>query len=174
MFKLREKETADKIVAKLKAMKLNIKLMHVCGTHQDTLVKFGLDGLFKSVGVEIIQGPGCPVCVTAPKEIEEIIELARAGKTVAVFGDMVRVPGISGSLDKVKSEGGSVKVIYGSMDAVRFAKESPDTDIVFPGIGFETTIPTTSSILEAGVPDNFYVISCHKLVPPALKALIIP
>ena len=97
-FRLRDKELADTIYQKLKKMNLNIRLMHVCGTHQDTLVRFGLEENLANVGVEIRQGPGCPVCVTTPKEIEEAILLSTKGKKLVVFGDMVKVPGASGSL----------------------------------------------------------------------------
>ncbi|MCG2825124.1 MAG: hydrogenase formation protein HypD, partial [Thermoplasmatales archaeon] len=98
MFRYRDKKISEKIVSKLKEMNLNIRLMHVCGTHQDTLVRFGLDDLLKNAGVEIKQGPGCPVCVTTPKEIEEAMLLARKDKIITVFGDMVNVPGRKYSL----------------------------------------------------------------------------
>lgn len=171
MFELRDKETAAKIIDKLKAMDLNIRLMHVCGTHQDTLVKFGLEPMLKKTGVEIRQGPGCPVCVTTPKEIEELFALARAGHTIAVYGDMMKVPGPSGNLDKARSEGGDINIVYGINEAVKLANER-DNDVVFMGVGFETTIPSVASTLLAGCPDNLSILSCHRTVPNALKAII--
>ena len=93
VFRFRDKATADKIICLLKEMRLNIRLMHVCGTHQDTLVHYGLDSLFKECGVTVRQGPGCPVCVTTMREYEEAAALARRGVTVTTFGDASKVPG---------------------------------------------------------------------------------
>ena len=93
MFRYRDGRLANRIIEKLKALNLNLRLMHVCGTHQDTLVRFGLNSMLKEAGIEVRPGPGCPVCVTTPKEIEEAIILARKGKVIATFGDMFRVPG---------------------------------------------------------------------------------
>ena len=91
MFSLNDKKLADDIISKIKKSKVKLKFMHVCGTHQDTLVKNGLDFILKKCGIEITQGPGCPVCVTTPKEIEEMLLLARKGKTIASFGDMMNM-----------------------------------------------------------------------------------
>ncbi len=158
------------ILDKLESMKLKLTLMHVCGTHQDTLIRFGLDTEFRRVGIDIRQGPGCPVCVTPPVEIEEILALARAGKTVAVFGDVMKVPGQKGSLNDAKAAGADVRVVFGIDDAVALARKIKK-DVVFMGIGFETTAPTTASALLANPPDNFSVLSCHRTVPPALEAI---
>jgi hydrogenase expression/formation protein HypD len=151
-------------------MDLELTLMHVCGTHQDTLIRFGLDGEFRRVGVDIRQGPGCPVCVTPPGEIEEVLALARAGITVAVFGDVMKVPGEKGCLNDARAEGADVRVVFGIDDAVKLASNSRK-DVVFMGIGFETTAPTTASALLADPPENFSVLSCHRTVPPALEAI---
>jgi hydrogenase expression/formation protein HypD len=170
MFRLRDKEVSRKIMGELEKMSLEITLMHVCGTHQDTLIRFGLDGEFKRVGIDIRQGPGCPVCVTPPEEIEQALELARKGVTVAAFGDLMRVPGREQSLNDIKAEGGDVRIVFGVDDAVEMARGS-DNDVVFAGIGFETTAPTTAAALLADPPDNFSVLSFHRVVPPALKAI---
>lgn len=170
MFRLRDKEMSRAILDKLRAMALDLTLMHVCGTHQDTLVRFGLDSEFKRVGIDIRQGPGCPVCVTTPREIEEVLALARAGITVAVFGDVMKVPGATGSLNEVKAEGADVRVVFGVDDAVSLARRV-QKDVVFMGIGFETTAPTTASALLSSPPPNFSVLSCHRTVPPALAAI---
>src|SRR5512136_1581742 len=121
--------------------------MHVCGTHQDTLVKNGLDSLLKKCGIEIGQGPGCPVCVTTPREIEEMILLAKKGKIVASFGDMINVPGEEYSLRCMKEEGFDVRTVYGIEDSIEIAKNNPDKDVVFMAVGFETTAPTTASVI---------------------------
>lgn len=161
---------SKKILDKLDAMDLKMTFMHVCGTHQDTLVRFGLDSEFRRVGVDIRQGPGCPVCVTPQVEVEEILAIARSGVTVASFGDVMKVPGESGSLNDAKTEGADVRIVFGVDDAVRLATRSKK-DVVFMGIGFETTAPTTAAALLAEPPSNFSVLSCHRTVPPALEAI---
>ena len=130
MFSLKDKKLADNIISKIKKEKVNLKFMHVCGTHQDTLVKNGLDSLLKSCGIEIIQGPGCPVCVTTPKEIEEMLFIACSGKIVTTFGDMMNVPGEKKSLRSIKAEGYDVRTVYGIEDAVEIAIKNPDRDML--------------------------------------------
>ena len=172
MFSLKDKKLAKDIVSKIKKLDLNLKFMHVCGTHQDTLVKHGLDILLKDCGIEIGQGPGCPVCVTTPKEIEEILLLARSGKTVTSFGDMIKVPGEKYSLQNMRTEGYDIKTVYGIEDAVDFAKKNMDKDVVFMAVGFETTAPTTASVLLKNPPSNFSILCCHRTIPNALKAIV--
>ncbi len=170
MFRLRDKEMSRKIMQKLEGMDLKLTLMHVCGTHQDTLIRFGLDSEFRRVGIDIRQGPGCPVCVTPPREIEEILALAKAGLTIAAFGDVMKVPGQKGSLNDAKAEGADVRIVFGVDDAVALARRS-QKEVVFMGIGFETTAPTVASALLSDPPPNFSVLSCHRTVPPALEAI---
>ncbi len=170
MYRLRDRETSRKVMDRLEAMGLDLTVMHVCGTHQDTLMRFGLDTEFKRVGVDIRQGPGCPVCVTPPKEVEEMLALARAGVTVAAFGDMMRVPGESGTLNDAKAEGADVHIVFGVDDAVALARRT-GKDVAFMGIGFETTAPTIASAVRSDPPPNFSVLSCHRTVPPALAAI---
>lgn len=170
MFKYRDNETAQKILRSIKEIGGEYKFMHVCGTHQDTMVRFGLEELLRDVGVEIRQGPGCPVCVTTSREIADGITLARAGKTICVFGDMIKVPTTIGSLDTAKADGCDVRIVYSIEDAVRMAEEQ-DNNVVFMSVGFETTAPTTAVPLKKGVPENFSVYSCHRIVPPALEAI---
>lgn len=172
MFSLKDKKLAEDIVSKIKAADMNLKFMHVCGTHQDTLVKHGLGFLLKKCGIEIIQGPGCPVCVTSPREIEEMLLLAKSGKIVTSFGDMMNVPGESESLRSMKEEGCDVRTVYGIEDSVEIAKKNPDKEVVFMGVGFETTTPATASVILNNPPDNFTVLCCHRTVPLALKAII--
>jgi hydrogenase expression/formation protein HypD len=172
MFSLKDKHLADQIVADIQKAHVHLKFMHVCGTHQDTLVKNGLDILFRQCGIEIGQGPGCPVCVTTPKEIEEALALAREGKTIASFGDMIRVPGATGSLQQLRAEGCDIKTVYSIEDAVLFAEKNKEKEVVFMAAGFETTAPTTASVLLRDPLMNFSVLSCHRMIPPALHAIV--
>ena len=172
MFSMRDKELAETIISKIKNEKVDLKFMHVCGTHQDTLVKNGLDSLLRKCGIEIIQGPGCPVCVTTQKEIEEMLLLARSGKIVTSFGDMMNVPGEKDSLRSMKAEGCDVRTVYGIEDAVKFAEGNPKKDVVFMAVGFETTAPTTASVILSNPPDNFSILCCHRTIPNALKAIV--
>lgn len=171
MYRYRDRRLAEKVVDRLKAMELDICIMHVCGTHQDTLIRYGLDALLEKCGVDIRQGPGCPVCVTTPREIEEGITLAEKGKTLATFGDMVRVPGRRKSLADVRAEGHDLRVVYSIEDAVSLARET-GKEVVFMAIGFETTAPSTASMILAEPPENFSALTCHRYIPPALRALI--
>ncbi len=168
MISLRNKEMADRIMEKLRDLNLPLKIMHVCGTHQDTIVKYGIDEMLKKYGIELIEGPGCPVCVTTPSEIMKAITLAKEGYTVATFGDMMKVPAGGESLEKVRAEGGDIRIVYGIDDALKMAEER---EVIFIGVGFETTAPSTAvTILRR--PKNFRVLSCHRYVPPALDALL--
>jgi hydrogenase expression/formation protein HypD len=172
VFSLRDKHLADDIIAQIKKAQVHLKLMHVCGTHQDTLMKHGLDVLLRTCDVEVGQGPGCPVCVTTPREIEEMLVLAKKGKTVATFGDMTRVPGETTSLQQMKTQGGDVRTVYSIDDAVLLAEQHKDKEVVFMAVGFETTAPTTASVLLHDPPSNFSVLSCHRMIPPALQAIL--
>jgi hydrogenase expression/formation protein HypD len=172
MFELKDKALARDILSKLKKLDRKFRFMHVCGTHQDTLVKSGLEPLLLECNIEIGQGPGCPVCVTTPKEIEQMILLAQKGKIVSSFGDMMRVPGEKYSLQSMKTEGCDVRTVYSIEDAVDLARQKPNQEVVFMAVGFETTAPTTASVLLSDPPTNFSVLSCHRLIPPALQALL--
>jgi hydrogenase expression/formation protein HypD len=169
--RFRDRAVANKVVQRIKELNLKIQVMHVCGTHQDTIVKYGLDSLLEECGVTVRQGPGCPVCVTTQKEIEEGIRLAETGKIVATYGDMVRVPGERRSLMDVRATGGKVQVVYSIQDAVSLAEKTKD-DVVFIAVGFETTAPSTAVTLLEEPPSNFSVLNCHRYVPPALYALL--
>jgi hydrogenase expression/formation protein HypD len=172
VFSLKDKKLARTIVDKLKKINVNLKFMHVCGTHQDTLVKNGLDILFKECGIKIIQGPGCPVCVTTQREIEEMLILAKKDKIIATFGDMINVPGEKQSLLNIKTEGHEIKTVYSIDDAVLIAENNKDKNVVFIAVGFETTAPTTASVLLNEPLDNFSILCCHRTIPNALKALL--
>ena len=172
MFKYRDEETAKKILDGIKNMGVEAKFMHICGTHQDTIVRFGLEQMLNDVGIEIAQGPGCPVCVTTSQEIADAITLARNGVTVTAFGDLMRVPTTIGSLFQAKSEGADVRIVYSIDDAVQMARDQPDKPLVFVGVGFETTAPSTCVPLHKDrCPENFSVYSCHRICPPVLKTI---
>ncbi len=169
---LKDREMARKIVDSIRRLGGNITVMHVCGTHQDTLVRYGLEPMLSKVGVTIRQGPGCPVCVTTPKEIEIAIRIARSGAIITSFGDMIRVPGKDRTLSQVRAEGGDIRIVYSVTDSLDIAKNNPEREVVFLGIGFETTAPTTSALLmRDDLPENLSVLSYHRTVPPALKFL---
>ena len=152
-----------------------VQIMEVCGTHTVAIFRHGLRGLLPPQ-VRLLSGPGCPVCVTPNGEIDKAIALARNPRVIlATFGDMMKVPGSYSSLAEAKARGGNIKVVYSAMEALEIAQGNPAKAVVFFGVGFETTAPTTAaSILEAqrrGL-KNFFFLSVHKLVPPAMKALL--
>jgi hydrogenase expression/formation protein HypD len=172
VFSLKDKNLAREIIVKIKKLDVNYKFMHVCGTHQDTLIKHGLDELLKGCGIEIGQGPGCPVCVTTQKEIEEMLLLGQKGRILTTFGDMINVPGEKQSLQSMRTKGYDVRTVYGIDDAVSIAESNKDKDVVFMAVGFETTSQTTASILLKNPPRNFSILCCHRTIPHALKALL--
>ncbi|MBO8127737.1 MAG: hydrogenase formation protein HypD [Peptococcaceae bacterium] len=149
--------------------------MEVCGTHTMAISKAGLRSLLDGL-VELRSGPGCPVCVTDYQDIDRMVAFSRLpGVTLGTFGDMVRVPGSTTSLEKEKAAGADVRVFYSPADAVQWAADHPEKELVFLGVGFETTAPTIAlSLMQAqaqGV-KNFSIYSAHKIVPPAMHALI--
>jgi len=152
-----------------------VRLMEVCGTHTVALFRSGVRSLLPE-NLRLVSGPGCPVCVTSQGYIDAACGLAgRAGVTICTYGDMVRVPGRHGGLEQRRAEGADVLVVYSARDAVRHAAAHPDRQVVFLGVGFETTAPATAAaVLEAQARglENFTVLSGHKLVIPAMEALL--
>jgi len=151
------------------------RLMEFCGGHTVTIFRYGIRQVLPST-IEMVSGPGCPVCVTANADLDKAIALARIPDvTIATFGDMLKVPGSYSSLQQSKAEGADVRVVYSTMDALEIARENPDKSVVFLGIGFETTAPTiAASILQAkerGI-SNYHVLSLHKLCPPVIQAIL--
>lgn len=161
-------------IAKL-APERDVTLMEVCGTHTVTIARNGIRSLMPE-HVHLSSGPGCPVCVTSNRDIDAVIALSRIpGVTIATFGDMTRVPGSTSSLLKEQAAGRSVQICYSPLDALTLAKQNPNQQIVFVGVGFETTTPLVASIILRAARDNvknFSVFSAHKNMPGALETLV--
>jgi len=149
-------------------------LMEVCGTHTMAIAKSGIRELLPP-NIKLLSGPGCPVCVTSQGDIDAVILMVQQKDLILVtFGDMMRVPGTYSSLQEERSQGADVRVAYSPLDALRVARENPQNEVVFLGIGFETTTPTIAITLEQAAKEglkNFSVFSLHKVVPPALELI---
>lgn len=150
-------------------------LMEVCGGQTHAIVKFGIDSLLPEQ-ITLIHGPGCPVCVTPVELIDRALEIAaRPNVIFCSFGDMLRVPGSSSDLLSVKASGGDVRMLYSPVDAVKLAEENPSREVVFFGVGFETTAPATAmAVFQAAQKKlkNFSMLVSHVLVPPAIEAIL--
>lgn len=171
----RSTEVARTLVKRLNALPhLPLRLMEVCGTHTMAIAQHGIRELMP-VGLTLTSGPGCPVCVTAVTDIDTFIAASRLKNTIiATFGDLIKVPGSSSSLAGEMAEKATVKIVYSALDALTLARQNPTKEVIFLGVGFETTTPTiAAAILQAASENltNFSVISSHKLMPPALFAL---
>jgi hydrogenase expression/formation protein HypD len=172
----RDPEAARRYAAALaRAVTRPWTLMEVCGGQTHSIVRHGLDALLPT-GLELVHGPGCPVCVTPAELIDAAIELAgRPEVTLCSFGDMLRVPGGSRDLLSAKSAGGDVRVVYSPLDAVALAKRLPEREVVFFAVGFETTAPANAMAVFQAARDglrNFSLIVSHVLVPPAMELIL--
>ena len=150
-------------------------LMEICGGQTHTLMRYGIDELLPPQ-LELVHGPGCPVCVTPLEIIDKAVAIAAMpGVTLVSYGDMLRVPGSTSDLFRVKAEGGDVRVAYSPMDAVTIARQNPDRQVVFFAVGFETTAPANAMAVwqakREGLP-NFSILVSHVLVPPAVRLLL--
>jgi hydrogenase expression/formation protein HypD len=149
-----------------------IKIVHFCGTHEYTISKHGLRHLLPQE-VEMVAGPGCPVCVTPAGHIDAAIELASSGVEMLIFGDLYRVPGSEGSLSDAKANGAKVRIVYSLPDATRVASQNPDHEFVFFAIGFETTACTTAAeVIGNRIPENLSLLLAHRLIPPLMEVLV--
>ena len=150
-------------------------LMEVCGTHTMAVARFGLKSLLP-LQLRLVSGPGCPVCVTAQEDIDAFLALgSRPQAMLATFGDMVRVPGSTTSLERERARGVQVRVIYAPLDAVTLARENPQKEVIFFGVGFETTMPATALAVKVAAAEglkNFSILSVHKTMPAALQVLL--
>jgi hydrogenase expression/formation protein HypD len=172
----RDAEISQQLIQKIKSISTkDVRLMEVCGTHTVSIFRSGIRSVLPPT-ISLLSGPGCPVCVTDQAEVDAFIELARLDDVIiTTFGDLVRVPGTKSSLQKESAAGRDIRVVYSTFDALEIAKKNPAKKVVFLGVGFETTAPTiAAAVLSAARMDlgNFSVISAHKLVPPALQALM--
>lgn len=172
----RDKEIVQKIVKEIERISTKpITLMEVCGGHTMSIQKFGIPSLMPS-NVKLISGPGCPVCVADRTYIDRAIAYSRLDDViVTTFGDLIRVPGSTSSLDDEKAKGADVRIVYSVLDALKIAEENPNKKVVFLGIGFETTAPGSAvGVLNAAEKnlDNFFLYTSHKIMPPAMAALI--
>jgi hydrogenase expression/formation protein HypD len=152
-----------------------MQFMEVCGTHTVSIFRSGVRSMMPP-NLRLVSGPGCPVCVTAQRHIDAAIELAaRPEVTIATYGDMIRVPGRRGSLERLRAVGADIRVVNSTRTALQLARDNPAREVVFLGVGFETTAPATAiAVLEADRDkvENFSVLMCHKLVVPAMLALL--
>src|SRR4030042_2226948 len=153
--KFRDGETAGRVVKLIRELAggRRIRIVHVCGTHEDAITKHGLRSMLPR-NFEVLMGPGCPVCTVPPNRIDFAIRLAESGVILPTFGDMIRVPAGLGSLADVKSRGADVRIVYSIHDAAEMARET-DKEVIHFGVGFETTAPTPASELLAAPRENF-------------------
>ncbi|MBD3177355.1 MAG: hydrogenase formation protein HypD [Armatimonadia bacterium] len=173
---LRDVDAARAIAAEIaEESRQPLKLMEVCGSHSHAIARYGLHDLLPDT-IELVPGPGCPVCVAPQEEIDLAIELARdPGVVLTTFGDLIRVPGTHASMDQVRAEGGDVRIVLSPMDALATARQEPQRLVVFVAIGFETTAPGVAATVraaEADGVDNFSLLVAHKTMPAPMRALV--
>ncbi len=172
----RDKQIVDTLLAQIrKYSQKNIRLMEVCGGHTMSIHRFGIPSLLPET-VTLLSGPGCPVCVTDQSYIDRAVAYSKLQDVVvATFGDLVRVPGSTSTLAKEKARGADVRMVYSPNDVLRMAKQEPHKRFIFLGIGFETTSPAIAASVKRAKAENltnYFVYSAHKLMPPAMTALI--
>ena len=169
-------KTVEKIKSLMDSVGRPVKLMEVCGTHTVAIFRHGIRGVIPKE-ISLLSGPGCPVCVTPIKDVDYAIAVSKLDSCIlSTFGDMMRVPGSrKQSLFHAQAEGAHIKIVYSPMDSLKLAAENKGKKVVFFATGFETTIPAVAGTLSEAERmglDNFYIYSAHKIVPPALKALL--
>ncbi|HEV8159927.1 MAG TPA: hydrogenase formation protein HypD [Pyrinomonadaceae bacterium] len=172
----RDPELAQNILSEIRAVTTRPwAIMEVCGGQTHSIIRHGIDQLLPE-NIELIHGPGCPVCVTPLDMIDKALAIAAMPNVIfCSFGDMLRVPGSEKDLFRVKSEGGDVRTVYSPLDALKIAKDNPEKEVVFFGIGFETTAPANAmAVFQAKQQDlkNFSMLVSHVLVPPAIAAIM--
>jgi len=170
----RDAALAKRVVEQIRkvAPSYPVKICHVCGTHEWTISRYGLRALLPK-SVDVIAGPGCPVCIVPAAEIDEAIKLAlEKNVTIATFGDLVRVPASELSLQDARARGGDIRVVYSVIDAVKMAEKEPNRDFAFFAVGFETTAPSTAVEVLKKPPCNLSFLISHRLIPPAMELLL--
>ncbi|MDD4239052.1 MAG: hydrogenase formation protein HypD [Desulfotomaculaceae bacterium] len=172
---MHEVELVQLLISEIKKCGQPFAFMEVCGTHTMAISRYGLRQVLPD-NIKLLSGPGCPVCVTANRDIDTAITFAKIpGLILTTFGDMIRVPGSKSSLAGERAEGRDIRVIYSVLEALEIAKQNPSREVVFYAVGFETTAPSTAfGIMEASKAGlkNFSVICMHKTLPNALRALL--
>ena len=158
---------AATLAEQIEAIGRPVAVMHVCGSHEQAIAKFGLRSLFPRQ-LDVIMGPGCPVCVTDTPEVDEGVVLARDGVRIATFGDMLKVPGTVQSLADAQAAGGKIEIVYSPKQAVDLARKTTDEVVLF-ATGFETTAVATAAVILDDPPPNFSVLSAHKYIPPVME-----
>ena len=163
----RGKALAEKLERLTAELGRSVAVMHVCGSHEQAIARFGLRHVFPRA-LDVIMGPGCPVCITDVPEVDEGVALAQQGVRVATYGDMLKVPGSGGSLADARGWGAHVDVVYSVSQAVELARQTSE-EVVFFATGFETTAVATAAEVLRGPPANFSVLSAHKYIPPVME-----
>src|SRR5512144_1816469 len=166
----RARALADKLHEHVDAIGREVSVMHVCGSHEQAIARFGLRAVLPKA-LSLIMGPGCPVCVTDGPEVDEAVALATSGVRVCTYGDMLRLPGTARSLADAQADGGKVEVVYSVAQAIELAERHPAEEVVFFASGFETTAVATAAIALASPPRNFSILSVHKYVPAAMDVV---
>ncbi len=172
----RDREKVKYLLEKIKSSsKKKLTIMEVCGGHTMSIHKFGIPDMLPD-NINLVSGPGCPVCVTDRRYIDQAIAYSRIDNVIiTTYGDLIRVPGSTSSLEREKACGRDIRIVYSVLDALTIAEDNADKNIIFLGIGFETTTPSSAfgiiTAEERGI-NNFYVYSAHKIMPPAMAALI--
>ncbi|MBI5207369.1 MAG: hydrogenase formation protein HypD [Candidatus Firestonebacteria bacterium] len=177
MKKIKEKKILQNILTLIskKILKRSYSFMEVCGTHTMSIAKFGIRDILPE-NIKLLSGPGCPVCVTPQEVIDAIIELAKNKNVIiTTFGDMMRVPGSKISLEEERIHGAQIRIIYSPEELLGLASSYPEKEIVFIGVGFETTSPSVASVIKKALQNkikNISVFTAFKIIPPALRAIL--
>ena len=171
-----EREFAQELISEIKRLNTRpVRFMEVCGTHTVSIFRAGIRQVLPE-NVELVSGPGCPVCVTPDSYMDKAIAYSHMDDVIiTTFGDMLKVPGTRSSLSEAMTQGADIRIVYSPLDSLKVAAENPDKKVIFLGVGFETTAPTAAATILAAKQQglkNFYVLSAQKLVPPALKMLL--
>jgi len=172
----RDKKLVDQLLNQIwEVSKKPVRFMEVCGGHTMAIRKFGIPALLPPT-IQLLSGPGCPVCVTGKSYIDKAIKLSNEKDVIiTTYGDLMRVPGTGSTLEKERANGADIKMVYSPLDTLEIAKQNPTKKVVFLGIGFETTSPATAvTVIKAENEklDNFFLLGAHKIMPPAMEMLI--
>ncbi|NOY37890.1 MAG: hydrogenase formation protein HypD [Chlorobi bacterium] len=172
----RDKEIVRKLSDEIhRVSRKPVAFMEVCGGHTHAIQKFGIPSLLPD-HISLLSGPGCPVCVSSTRYVDQAVAFSRLPDVIiTTFGDMIRIPGSTSSLDREKAAGHDIRIVYSALDAVKIAQANPGKRVIFLGIGFETTAPATAAAMQVAhrlKVENFFLFSAHKVMPPAMEALI--